>query len=187
MSPADELLALRHELAPAPGELIPSHFAHCFGCGDLHPFGLHVKAFAGSEMDLTASFVVTQDHQGAPGLAHGGLLSLAFDEAHGKLLWLLRQAAVTAHLETDFKLPVPVGSTLVIKAWIERVEGRKVYTKAVGYLNEIDGAVAVTSSSLYVIVPMSHFLENAPKEFLEYITNSPHLHNSVVPDFEVNP
>lgn len=92
----------RHLKAPPPGSIIPSHFGHCFGCGDLHPTGLHLVATAGEVMDLTATFTVTLDHQGAPGLAHGGLLSLAFDEALGKLMWLIRAPAVTARLETDF-------------------------------------------------------------------------------------
>ena len=59
----------RHELAPSPGTQIPSHFGHCFGCGALHPTGLHLVAHAGEGLDLTAGFTVTEDHQGAPGLA----------------------------------------------------------------------------------------------------------------------
>jgi hypothetical protein len=26
------------------GSKIPSHFGHCFGCGELHPTGLHLVA-----------------------------------------------------------------------------------------------------------------------------------------------
>ncbi|MEY3098759.1 MAG: hypothetical protein RIS32_550, partial [Actinomycetota bacterium] len=62
-------------------------------------------------MSITAQFTVTDLHQGAPGLAHGGLLSCAFDEALGKLMWLVREPAVTGKLETSFLAPVPVGST----------------------------------------------------------------------------
>ena len=86
-------------------------------------------------MNLTGQFVVTDQHQGAPGLAHGGLLALAFDEALGKLMWLLRAPAVTARLETDFMKPVPIGSTLFITAEIVGQEGRKVYSKAEGRLD----------------------------------------------------
>ena len=68
----------RHPLAPAVGSKIPSHFGHCFGCGELHPTGLHLVAYAGEGLDVSAQFTVTENHQGAPGLAHGGLLSLAF-------------------------------------------------------------------------------------------------------------
>ena len=139
-APEGALIPERHPKAPAVGSKIPSHFGHCFGCGELHPTGLHLVAYAGQGMDVAAEFIVTENHQGAPGLAHGGLLSLAFDEALGKLMWLLRAPAVTGRLETDFLKPVPVGSTLHITAQITGQEGRKVYTEAIGRLNS-----AVTS------------------------------------------
>ena len=185
--PAGAIIPTRHELAPPVGSKIPSHFGHCFGCGTLHPTGLHLVAHAGEGLNLTAEFTVTENHQGAPGLAHGGLLSLAFDEAHGKLMWLLRSPAVTAHLETDFLMPVPVGSVLHIRAHITGQQGRKVYTYAEGHLNSLDGPIAVKSTSLFVIVPMKHFLDNAPKEYIEQIAKNPALATFVDPNFEINP
>ena len=177
----------RHPLAPIAGSKIPSHFGHCFGCGDLHPTGLHLVAYAGPGLDITAQFTVTENHQGAPGLAHGGLLSLAFDEALGKLMWLLRAPAVTGRLETDFIKPVPMGSTLHITAEITGQVNRKVYTSAVGRLNSPDGEIAVKAAALYIVVPMDHFMNNAPKEYLEQISKSPELMAFVDPTFEVNP
>ena len=103
--PEGSVIPERHPLSPSTGAQIPSHFAHCFGCGELHPLGLHLVAHVGKGADITAEFTVTENHQGAPGLAHGGLLSLAFDEALVKLMWLLRAPAVTARLETDFLKP----------------------------------------------------------------------------------
>jgi len=177
----------RHPKAPPPGSIIPSPFGHCFGCGDLHPTGLHLVATAGEVMDLTATFTVTLDHQGAPGLAHGGLLSLAFDEALGKLMWLIRAPAVTARLETDFLKPVPIGSVLHITARITGQVNRKVYATAEGRLNSPAGPIAVTAASLYVVVPMKHFLNNAPKEYLDHVAKHPELLAFVDPDFEINP
>jgi acyl-coenzyme A thioesterase PaaI-like protein len=144
-------------------------------------------AIAGAGQNITAEFTVTENHQGAPGLAHGGLLSLAFDEALGKLMWLIRAPAVTARLETDFMLPVPVGSKLFITAEITGQSGRKVYAEAQGHLESFDGPIAVKASSLYIIVPMSHFLEKAPKEFIDHIRENPKLLAFVDPDFEINP
>lgn len=177
----------RHPKAPAIGSAIPSHFGHCFGCGQLHPTGLHLVAHAGSGLDLTAQFTVTENHQGAPGLAHGGLLSLAFDEALGKLMWLIRSPAVTGRLETDFVKPVPIGTTLYITAEITGQENRKVYTEAVGRLNSPDGEIAVRAAALFIIVPMSHFMSNAPAEYLEQIKQIPELFAFVDPEFEINP
>ena len=185
--PEGAALPERHPLAPPEGTQIPSHFGHCFGCGQLHPTGLHLVARAGTALDLTAEFTVTENHQGAPGLAHGGLLSLAFDEALGKLMWLIRSPAVTGRLETDFMKPVPIGTTLHITAQITGQVKRKVYTEAIGRLNGPDGDIAVRAAALFVIVPMSHFMSNAPAEYLEYIKKSPELLAFVDPDFEINP
>lgn len=177
----------RHPKAPASGTKIPSHFGHCFGCGELHPTGLHLVAHVGEGQDITAVFTVTENHQGAPGLAHGGLLSLAFDEALGKLMWLLRAPAVTARLETDFILPVPIGTELHISAQITGQVSRKVYASAEGRIGSPDGPLAVKAASLYIIVPMQHFLDNAPKEYIEHVTKHPELLAFVDPDFEINP
>ena len=186
-APDGAMIPQRHPKAPPIGSQIPSHFGHCFGCGELHPTGLHLVAHAGNGVDLTAEFTVTENHQGAPGLAHGGLLSLAFDEALGKLMWLLRAPAVTARLETDFLRPVPMGSTLHISARITGQVSRKVYCEAEGRLNSVDGELAVKAAALFVIVPMNHFLDNAPKEYLEYISKHPELLAFVDPEFEINP
>ena len=186
-APQGALIPQRHPKAPPIGSQIPSHFGHCFGCGELHPTGLHLVAHAGNGVDLTAEFTVSENHQGAPGLAHGGLLSLAFDEALGKLMWLLRAPAVTARLETDFLRPVPMESTLHISARITGQVSRKVYCEAEGRLNSPDGEIAVRAAALFVIVPMNHFLDNAPKEYLEYISKHPELLAFVDPEFEINP
>ena len=185
--PEGSIIPDRHPEAPATGSRIPSHFAHCFGCGEKHPTGLHLVAHVGNAMDITAEFVVSENHQGAPGLAHGGLLSLAFDEALGKLMWLLRAPAVTARLETDFLKPVPMGSKLFITAEITGQVGRKVYCSAVGRLNSTDGEIAVRAAALFVIVPMSHFLQNAPAGYLEAIAKTPEVLAFVDPNFNVNP
>jgi acyl-coenzyme A thioesterase PaaI-like protein len=185
--PDGAIIPERHPEAPASGSRIPSHFAHCFGCGEKHPTGLHLVAHVGDAMNITAEFVVSENHQGAPGLAHGGLLSLAFDEALGKLMWLLRAPAVTARLETDFMKPVPMGSKLFITAEITGQVSRKVYCSAVGRLNSPDGEIAVRAAALFVIVPMSHFLQNAPAEYLEAIAKTPEVLAFVDPTFNINP
>jgi len=59
---------------------------------------------------------------------------LAFDEALGKLMWLIRSPAVTARLETDFLLPVPMGTTLHITAEITGQVNRKVIAAQLGDL-----------------------------------------------------
>ena len=155
----------RHPNAVAVGAELPSHYDMCYGCGHAHPAGLHMRVTAG-ELSVHATFDVSDTHQGAPGLAHGGLLATAFDEALGALNWLLLTPAVTARLETDFRRPVPVGSVLHIDAWIVGQKGRKVYTRAVGRLGE-QGPVALTASALFLQVPLQHFVDNGRPEDIQ--------------------
>jgi len=61
--PEGALIPVRHPLSPATGTQIPSHFKHCFGCGELHPTGLHLVAHVGDGADITAEFTVTENHQ----------------------------------------------------------------------------------------------------------------------------
>ncbi len=165
LPPGGAQIPKRHPDAVGVGEEIPSHYDRCYGCGSKHPAGLHMRVIAG-ELGVHAVFEVTDVHQGAPGLAHGGLLSTAFDEALGALNWLLLVPAVTARLEVDFRRPVPVGSVLHIDARLTGIVGRKVYTQAVGRLGE-DGPVALTASALFLQVPLEHFRDNGRAQEVE--------------------
>jgi acyl-coenzyme A thioesterase PaaI-like protein len=113
--------------------------------------------FAGEGADVRTELVVTGHHQGAPGLAHGGLLVSALDEAMGFVTFMLQTPAVTGRLETDFRLPVPVGSLVHIGAQAVAVAGRRVYMQAEGRLETPDGPVAVRALAVFVQVPLEHF------------------------------
>jgi acyl-coenzyme A thioesterase PaaI-like protein len=164
--------------------VLDPHYAYCFGCGDRHPTGLRMRVTVGEGVDVEGEFVVTGDHQGAPGLAHGGLLSAAFDEALGSLMWLLRMPAVTARLETDFVRPVSVGSRLHVAARATAVVGRKVYTEAVGRVQS--GEVALRARALFVQVGLEHFTAHGRAEELEAVRRDASLHRTSQA-FEVNP
>lgn len=123
-----------------------------------------MRITAGEGLSVVGDFLVTDHHQGAPGLAHGGLLTSAVDEILGSLNWLLSDPAVTGRLECDFRRPVPVGSRLHINAEILGVKGRKVFTRAVGRLDGPEGLIAITASALFVRVPLEHFVTHGTAE-----------------------
>jgi acyl-coenzyme A thioesterase PaaI-like protein len=179
----------RHVDAPPPGTSLGSHYRQCFGCGPDHPTGLHLSLTAGEGCTIHAELLVTEHHQGAPGLAHGGLLAAAFDEALGAVTWLLRVPVVTVHLETDYRQPVPVGSTLSVDAECYAVAGRKIYSRAAGHLVAPDGqsgALAVTARSVFVSVPLEHFREHGRASDIDsFVAN--HDETEVLHAFEVNP
>ncbi|WP_078571800.1 PaaI family thioesterase [Streptomyces sudanensis] len=183
--PAGARPPARHPDAPAPGAPLGSHYAHCFGCG-ARPHGLRLEARAGEGVSVTAVFTVTEDHQGAPGLAHGGVLATALDETLGSLNWLLRVIAVTGRLETDFLLPVPVGAVLHLEAEVTAVDGRKIYSAATGRIGGPEGPVAVRAEALFVEVGVDHFVDNGrPEEIRAAMADPDLIRRSRA--FEVNP
>jgi len=184
--PADATAPVRHPDAPAPGELLGAHYGHCFGCGGEQPHGLHLEARAQEGVRVTAEFTVKAAHQGAPGLAHGGVLASALDETLGSLNWLLRVIAVTGKLETDFVRPVPVDTVLHLDAEVTAVAGRKIYSTAIGRIGGPDGPVAVRASALFIEVKVDHFIENGrPAEIEAAMADPDQVRRARA--FEVNP
>ena len=177
---------VRHPEAPAPGELLGSHYDQCFGCGGAQPHGLHLEARAGEGVSLTAEFKVKAAHQGAPGLAHGGVLATALDETLGSLNWLLRVIAVTGRLETDFVRPVPVDTVLHLDARVVAVHGRKIYSSATGRIGGPDGPVAVRANALFIEVKVDHFISHGRDAEIKAALADPDQLR-VARAFEVNP
>jgi acyl-coenzyme A thioesterase PaaI-like protein len=155
--PADAVPAVRSPLAPPAGASLPAHYPGCFACGSDHADGLLLRAVAGEGVAVTARVDITGAHQGAPGLAHGGIVATALDETQGFVLWLLASAGVTAKLEIQYRQPVPIGHTVVTRGWCTGIAGRKVFTAADMHLDDADGPLLAQSSGLFIVVGEEHF------------------------------
>jgi acyl-coenzyme A thioesterase PaaI-like protein len=133
-----------------------NHYSGCFACGSDHPGGLCLTAVAGDGASVSAHARITGSHQGAPGLAHGGIVAAVLDEAQGFLLSLLGSAAVTGKLEITYRRPVPIDSDVTVEAVCVGIAGRKIYTVATLY----DGSgetVLAESAGLFIAVGEAHF------------------------------
>jgi acyl-coenzyme A thioesterase PaaI-like protein len=67
-----------------------------------------------------------QMYAGANGAVHGGAIPLVFDEALALVANLASQTR-TASLKVDYRSVTPVGRELVLRGWVERREGRKLF------------------------------------------------------------
>jgi acyl-coenzyme A thioesterase PaaI-like protein len=94
-------------------------------------------------------------HVGAPGIAHGGAVATVLDDLFGFLLYLVREPAVTRHLEVGYRAPVLLGTRYLLEAGIERRDGRKLFVRAQG-ADEL-GEVVVEARAVFVIVGFEHF------------------------------
>lgn len=179
--PADLRPATVAADAPAPGTVLGQHYNRCYGCGEAAPSGLRMTFRVGEGVSVVSQFVVTDEHEGAAGLAHGGLLAAALDETQATLLWVLRVPAVTVRLETDYLAPVPVGSTVRIEATCLGVSDRKIFTAAEGHLISPDdetlpdesnkGVLAMRAAALFVAVPVEHFTAFGRPDLVEASMN----------------
>lgn len=134
-----------------------AHTATCFGCGPDNPAGLHL-AFVRDGDVVRATTTLPPEHEGAPGLAHGGIVASILDDMSGAIPRALGQRAVTAKLEVDFAAPVVIGRPLDAQAWLESFDGRKI--RIVTRLLDGDTVVA-TGRALFLTVPREHF---APRD-----------------------
>uniref|UniRef100_A0A6I8P359 Acyl-coenzyme A thioesterase THEM4 n=2 Tax=Ornithorhynchus anatinus TaxID=9258 RepID=A0A6I8P359_ORNAN len=65
--------------------------------------------------------------EGAPGFVHGGAIATMIDNLMGTCAILVSGVVMTANLNINYKSPVPLGSTVVLKSQVDRLEGRKMF------------------------------------------------------------
>lgn len=95
------------------------------------------------------------EHQGGPGLVHGGIVGAALDEACGLLATWHRFPAVTARFALRFRRPVPINRPLEVSAHVREERGRRL--EIAGTLHDGDEVLAEAEGT-FLHVPLEHFL-----------------------------
>ncbi len=75
-------------------------------------------------------------YEGPPGCVHGGYVAAVFDELLGATQSLSGTAGMTAHLGVDYRSPTPLGEDLEMFGWVDRTDGRKIWTSATIHAGE---------------------------------------------------
>jgi len=66
-------------------------------------------------------------YEGPPGCVHGGYIAAAFDEVLGYAETFSGAPGMTGTLTTTYRTPTPLHEELLFEAWIDRIEGRKIF------------------------------------------------------------
>jgi acyl-coenzyme A thioesterase PaaI-like protein len=122
----------------------------CFVCGAENPIGLHIDIWNDGEQVWT-DFTPGQQHQGWPGVLHGGIQATLLDEIMGRVAFLRHEWMVTVKMDMTYRKPVPLDQPLRITARAEEWRGGRMI--ALGQILLPDGSVAVEARGLYLRIP----------------------------------
>lgn len=78
----------------------------------------------------------TEIYEGPPGHIHGGFIAAAFDEVLGMAQSLTGRPGMTGTLTIKYRSPTPLNTPIVFQGWVERVDGRKIFTKGTAHNGE---------------------------------------------------
>jgi hypothetical protein len=91
-------------------------------------------------------------YQGPPAHLHGGFVAALFDEALGMAQSLSGNPGMTGTLTVRYRRPTPLYRELTIEAWVDRVEGRKIFTSS---RLHCEGTLLAEAEGIFISVDLS--------------------------------
>ena len=104
----------------------------CFACGMENAAGLRLRFFDNGRNEVLATFTLAAEHEGYPGIAHGGIVAAILDEVGGRTMMIgdHQHFFITAKVEIRYRQPVPVGRPLQAVGRLTRQKGRLTFAHA---------------------------------------------------------
>ena len=92
---------------------------------------------------------------GFPDVCHGGIVATILDEIMGEVInvnlrnrTVLRTSYMTAYINTTYLKPVETPGTVLARAWINKIEGKKLYESAT--IEDGEGTVLAKAEALFI-------------------------------------
>ena len=123
---------------------------YCLLCGIDNPIGLNLRFYEEGDDRVVARFTPLPEHQGYPGVLHGGLTSALLDETIGRTLVPHDLWAMTVELNVRFRRPIPVGQPLPVIGELVRLRSRTMEGR--GEVRLADGSTAATAEAKYILL-----------------------------------
>lgn len=139
--------------------------------GDGHPFSLPLRWRIDDVGELSGRTTLGARLQGPPGMLHGGLMALIFDEILGASVEHVVRTSVTASLNVEYLRPVRLDQEIVVHARIESQSGRK--TIAVGHIATATDPEAPVATARGVFVALT------PERTAEHFSALRHADGSI--------
>jgi uncharacterized protein (TIGR00369 family) len=137
----------------------------CYVCGKDNPLGFRIVFFTEDGRTVRARYRPEIHRQGYLSVIHGGVLSTLLDET---MAWAptlhTGRMYVTGELTVRYHLPFPVGRTMIIDGWSEKVSRRMAITA--GEVRDEGGTRYATAGGKYL--PMTAEETRKVQELLIY-------------------
>ena len=136
-------------------------YKKCFVCGPENPAGLHLPlrymdGIASTELTPSENMLGLMTKKGS--LMHGGFTSMIFDEVMTYVMMGRGIETVTLTMTVNYVSPARTGHLMKAEAWLERREGRKLWSAA-RLVDEVTGETIATATGLYYQVDLSAFID----------------------------
>lgn len=107
----------------------------------------------------------TDAFEGPPNCVHGGIVSLAWDHVMAISNLLAGTRGPTAWLHVEYRNPTPLHKPLRFEAWVDRIEGKKIFIKGQCF----DGDTLLTEASGLFINTVIKNIGVDPEQFSEQV------------------
>lgn len=97
------------------------------------PMSMAIDEEVGEFGAVIGDVVFTEPYEGPPGHCHGGFIAAAFDEVLGMAQSLTGRPGMTGKLSVTYRSPTPLHSDIRFKGWVEKIDGRKIFTKGTAH------------------------------------------------------
>lgn len=126
-------------------------YQQCFACGQRNPFGLQL-VFRLENDTIVAEFQPREEHQGFPGVIHGGIVAAVLDETLGRTSILSENPewTMTGRLEVRYRRYVPYGPLLRVRASLGKQRRRMVQATGALTLAEDEQTVLADAQGTFL-------------------------------------
>ena len=113
------------------------------------PYGFGIRFFVSDEDgSIYAKTLFDRNKEGGPGILHGGAIAAVLDEAMGAACFSQEHPGFTVTMTYNYKTHIPLNVEVTLRAWVDKIEGRKAFAACEAILP--DGTVAVTGEGIFI-------------------------------------